>query len=304
MYDTHGGGILCHSGTISHCSINANGAEYGGGVFCESGNLMLSNCEIRGNGAEEGGGVNAGGSGVVTLEHCVITGNVSNSSMGGGISGANLTITNCTIAGNNGGGVYSVGGLQLSRTILWGNCDWDGYGSGMSFTCCDVNPAKLSGDYTLNGPQVQTDPIFCAPEPCGSTVAGDYQLNGGSPCLPHASPCHELIGALGLGCYSASTGDLIGGAALGLMPGRPNPFVDETAIVFGLAKGSVVDLAIYDVGGRCVRRLASQTSYAAGVHQLIWKRSDDAGRLLPSGVYVCRLRVGAEITTSRLVVLR
>jgi|GEM_PF-1190125 len=319
-YPAAGGGIA--SGGTSYlvmrnCIISSNTSESnsqwddgnGGGVCCASGNL--SNCEIRGNSARHGGGVAVGTGGVgVTLESCVIAANGAEVE-GGGISGTNLTITNCTITGNSGGsmggGVSSGGGLQFMRTILWGNCapqGPDGDGSGMTFTCCDVNPANLSGTYTFNGLQVFADPRFCAPEPCGGGVNGDYHLGAGSPCLPQASPCHDLIGALGQGCPPSGTEDLAHGAAVGLMPGRPNPFVDETAIVFGLAKVAVVDLAIYDVGGRCVRRLASRTPYVAGVHQLIWNRSDDAGRLLPSGVYVCRLRAGEQVTTSRLVVLR
>jgi hypothetical protein len=293
----------------------------------------------------------AGGTGEVTMESCVITGNED-----GGIWGTNLTITNCTISGNSDGGIDGsnlhvndcvitgnqgggvradsssiigctissncagredgAGGLfgtdtEVIQTIMWGNTNTGNpqsdelNGTNLTLTCCDLDPSGVSGSITYLGPQVSSDPFFCAPEPCEAPPPGGiYTLRSDSPCLPQRSPCGLLIGALDQGCLASGIEDLVGNAVLGLMPGRPNPFVDETAIVFGLEKGAAVDLAIYDVSGRCVRRLASRTPYAAGVHQLIWKRSDDTGRLLPSGVYVCRLRAGEEITTSRLVVLR
>jgi hypothetical protein len=142
------------------------------------------------------------------LESCVIAGNHANAE-GGGINGTNCTITNCTIAGNdcggNGGGGGCLGiGIHFLRTILWGNCAAqgpDGLGSDMTFTCCALDQTKVIG-YSLNGPQVETDPLFCAPESCAGnpTTAGNYLLDVTSPCLPLASPCHELIGAFGQGC--------------------------------------------------------------------------------------------------------
>ena len=200
---------------------------------------------------------------------------------------------------------------QVIQTILWGNTNTNNpqghelIGSNLTLTCCDLDPSGASGSITYLGPQVFSDPFFCCPAPCEAPPEGDYTLRSDSPCLPQGNYCDLLIGALGQGCLApAGIEDHVVEATLGLMPGRPNPFADQTTIVFGLAKEAVVDLAIYDVSGRCVRRLASRAPYAAGVHQMIWKRNDDAGRILPSGVYVCRLRMGGEVQSSRLIVLR
>lgn len=293
-----GGGVSCYRGDISGCTITSNRAvdeAIGGGIYCETG--LISNCEIRGNLVVGSGGGVAGGPGELTLENCVITGNAVDGP-GGAVSGADLTITNCTIAGNASWGVHSDGDVQLLRSIIWGNVVWDAEGSGMVFTCCATDPTRLSGEYTFNGDQVFTDPSFCGPG------TGDLTLRSGSPCLAWNSPCDLLIGALGLGCPVSAMDGRSDDAAIGLLPADPNPVTASTAIAFSIAREGVIDLAIYDVSGRCVRRLASHVRLAAGVHSVIWNRADDAGRILPSGVYVCRLRMGGVVQSNRLVLLR
>ena len=53
---------------------------------------------------------------------------------------------------------------------------------------------------------VDQDPFFCGSVPASMapTTEGDYTLAAGSPCLPEASPCDSLIGALGFGCAVVS----------------------------------------------------------------------------------------------------
>jgi len=70
----------------------------------------------------------------------------------------------------------------------------------------------------------------------------------------------------------------------------PNPFNPRTSLAFSLAAPARVDLEIFDVAGRPVRRLLSGADYAAGTHAVTWDGRGDGGRSLPSGVYFCRLR--------------
>jgi hypothetical protein len=76
----------------------------------------------------------------------------------------------------------------------------------------------------------------------------------------------------------------------------PNPFAAGTAIHFTLAAGEKVDLAIYDVQGRLVRRLAGG-AMAAGPQVVRWDGRDDRGARAPSGIYFCRLdsRHGSDV---------
>ncbi len=329
----YGGGIYCAAGVIAGCDIRGNRGGMGAGGVQAGFNTTIQDCVIADNHGDVGGVVgdsltiagctisgNRGSPGGIRgsnlqVNDCVITGNMGYSAAGG-IEVASSSIISCTISSNcsdneNGTGGLSGTDTQVSQTVLWGNTNpsnplgHESVGENLTLSCCDFDPLGMSGSITYLGPQMYADPLFCAPESCEPPPeGGDYTVRSDSPCLPQGNYCDLLIGALGQGCLApAGIEDHVVEATLGLMPGRPNPFADQTMIVFGLAKEAVIDLAIYDVSGRCVRRLTSRTQYAAGVHQMIWKRNDDAGRILPSGVYVCRLRMGGEVQSSRLIVL-
>ena len=88
-----------------------------------------------------------------------------------------------------------------------------------------------------------------------------------------------------------------------LHPNVPNPFNPVTTIRFDLAREGRVDLGIYDVAGRRVRKLVDGV-LARDRHQVTWDGRDAGGRQVPSGVYIYRL-VGADADLSRkLIVLR
>jgi hypothetical protein len=151
------------------------------------------------------------------ITHCVFTGNQGTA--GGAVVtfGGDLEIRNCTVAANwaeaGGGFVGSQVDLLLFNTIVWGNCSlYDGFeqiaidDGDVDFTCCAVDTSGVRGVgmFTIDylGDNVFVDPSFCDPRPCSEnpTIEGDYTLSGSSVCLPGASPCGALIGALGEGC--------------------------------------------------------------------------------------------------------
>lgn len=86
-----------------------------------------------------------------------------------------------------------------------------------------------------------------------------------------------------------------------LLPSRPNPFRSRARLAFRLGQTEQVDLAIYDVSGRLVRSLVSE-SLTAGEHNSMWEGLDDNGQPVAGGVYYARLRT-EEWTRSRPVVL-
>lgn len=89
--------------------------------------------------------------------------------------------------------------------------------------------------------------------------------------------------------------------AAGLRAVRPNPFRTSTSVDFVLARPSEVDLAVYDVLGRQVRRLASAQRMAAGPQSIAWDGRDDEGRATWAGAYFVRLRA-AGVSATRMVV--
>jgi hypothetical protein len=76
----------------------------------------------------------------------------------------------------------------------------------------------------------------------------------------------------------------------GLVGNYPNPFNPDTRIRYWVRFYSTVEMAVYDCAGRRVRRLLESTE-GRGEHDIRWDGSDDSGRPVPGGVYVCRMRL-------------
>ena len=92
-------------------------------------------------------------------------------------------------------------------------------------------------------------------------------------------------------------------AVFALHPSFPNPFNAEVTIRFDLPEIASVELAIYDVLGRPVRRLA-EGQLAPGYYRQSWDSRDGAGRSVASGVYLFQLKAGDFVQVGRLLLLR
>ena len=92
-----------------------------------------------------------------------------------------------------------------------------------------------------------------------------------------------------------------------LLANYPNPFNPETWIPYQLAAPAEVTLAIYDMNGAAVRRLAIGHQ-AAGMYQsrnraLYWDGRNQRGEFVASGLYFYTLRAG-EFTATRKMLIR
>ena len=85
----------------------------------------------------------------------------------------------------------------------------------------------------------------------------------------------------------------------------PRPAVDAAMIDFGITGESVapVRLDVYEVSGRLVRSLFDGP-LEPGRHRMAWDGRSDLGVAVGSGVYFIRLRLGGEIWTEKLLLLR
>ncbi len=92
-------------------------------------------------------------------------------------------------------------------------------------------------------------------------------------------------------------------AVLSLDGAHPNPFRDHTSVAFSLPDRQRATVAVYDVTGRLVRTLASQT-LDRGLHEKTWDGLDEAGAKVPSGVYFGVLRTGGDQLVRKIIVLR
>ena len=82
-----------------------------------------------------------------------------------------------------------------------------------------------------------------------------------------------------------------------------HPFRVATALRFALTRSGPAQLAVFSVDGRRVRELVRGTQ-AAGEQFVTWDGRDDAGQVVPAGVYVARLKVGDQIRTTRMQLVR
>ena len=87
---------------------------------------------------------------------------------------------------------------------------------------------------------------------------------------------------------------------LALGPAHPNPFNPSTEIAFDLPTSGEIVLAVYDLLGRRVRRLA-HGSWPAGRHAVVWDGLDDSWRRSAGGVYLVRLTFAGPHQRNSLV---
>jgi hypothetical protein len=83
----------------------------------------------------------------------------------------------------------------------------------------------------------------------------------------------------------------------------PNPFMVETIIPYYSPRNGKVILEVYDIRGTLVRNLVNGY-ITAGLHKVVWDGTNDIGRMLPGGIYLCRLSTGNTIDTRRMVFIR
>ncbi len=87
-----------------------------------------------------------------------------------------------------------------------------------------------------------------------------------------------------------------------LYPAQPNPFSTYAVINYSLAVGDVAVLKIYDLVGNEVRTLANDYR-PAGFYTAFWGGTDNLGETLSPGIYFCRLQVGEQTLTQKLLLL-
>ncbi|HEX9007143.1 MAG TPA: FlgD immunoglobulin-like domain containing protein, partial [Bacteroidota bacterium] len=84
----------------------------------------------------------------------------------------------------------------------------------------------------------------------------------------------------------------------------PNPFNPSTTIAFRLPVDAPVSLEIYNILGQKVRTLLDNAPYGSGAWTVVWDGKNDAGALLPSGAYLCRLSSPAGTMTRKLAMMK
>jgi hypothetical protein len=167
--------------------------------------------------------------------------------------------------------------MPVSCTDIYGNAGGDWVGN-------------LAGQLGVNG-NISEDPLFC------DAANGNLQLDFSSPCL--FAECGTM-GAWGIGCPAEGVVE-----AAADLPARivPDPMTVSCRLALRVSEAGRVSVLIADVGGRAIRHLYDSWT-PRGELSLDWNRRDDAGRTMPSGLYLMRIASRSARATRRIVVLQ
>ena len=80
----------------------------------------------------------------------------------------------------------------------------------------------------------------------------------------------------------------------------PNPFSSSTVVPYELKAQSDIQVTIYDILGRVVRRIAAGAQ-SAGMHSVLWDGSNNSGQKVATGIYFYSLQAGGELLTRKMV---
>jgi hypothetical protein len=86
-------------------------------------------------------------------------------------------------------------------------------------------------------------------------------------------------------------------------PPRPNPSRGSVSFDISIPHASPVLLVVYDGAGRVVHGIAD-APFAPGRHVLVWDRRNDAGRLVPSGIYFVRLSAPGVLLSRKTILIQ
>jgi hypothetical protein len=125
---------------------------------------------------------------------------------------------------------------------------------------------------------------------------------------PHSAPSYKL-GAVDAVGRETLFGPFPTGVArepqlsLALTRSSPNPSVGSVLLRYSLPERRAVQLGVYSVTGRRVRKLVAG-DVEAGVWDARWDGRDDDGRGVASGVYFVKLAAGAEQRKLKITLIR
>ncbi len=88
-----------------------------------------------------------------------------------------------------------------------------------------------------------------------------------------------------------------------LYPNFPNPFNPTTTLRYDLPQNSLVNITIYDLNGREVKKLV-RSEQVSGNHSLTWNGTNDQGKLVSAGVYLYQIQSGEFVQTKKMVLMK
>ncbi len=161
----------------------------------------------------------------------------------------------------------------------------------------DVTSGTFSETWRANSVEVLSRIIIC-----------DYS---GSKMLPEAGTVVRFItkktfSPIDTILVTAPTAIQLNNAlplAYQLKQNYPNPFNPSTTIEFSLPVSETVRLEIFNILGQSIRTLVNQ-KVSAGNHRFTWDGKNQQGQIVPSGIYIYRLRTDHFVQSKRMLLIR
>lgn len=82
----------------------------------------------------------------------------------------------------------------------------------------------------------------------------------------------------------------------------PNPFATSTSIPYTLNQNSDVQVTIYDILGRQVKKYTMHDK-SVGTHDIVWRGKDDFGQQLATGIYFYQFHVAGENQIKKMILV-
>ena len=83
----------------------------------------------------------------------------------------------------------------------------------------------------------------------------------------------------------------------------PNPFNPNTKIQYELPSETIVNAVIINLKGEVVKSLVNNIQ-AAGYKEIIWKGENNAGVIVPAGIYILSLQTKYNYRTKKMILLK
>ena len=84
----------------------------------------------------------------------------------------------------------------------------------------------------------------------------------------------------------------------------PNPFNASVTITITNAKGGEIEIGLYDISGRLVRKIEVRDIPEGGGIKKVWDATDTSGKKVSSGIYFARIAASQRIFLSRLALVK
>lgn len=117
---------------------------------------------------------------------------------------------------------------------------------------------------------------------------------------PEISPMLDSLGFIPDSNSSAVNDKEITAQDFRLMGNYPNPFNPGTTIKFTLASNSMVDITIYNILGKEIKKLSSGI-ISAGSRQVYWDGKDNSNCMVNSGVYIYSIKAGSKVLCGKMI---